>query len=166
MLFQSAKYILNSQELVEINARQLGFQDVTDPQTGAVIYPAEAFLYGGRTLMSIPASLLQQYSKRTGDPEKQCGLNLDYKFDFGLGIHTGGIWLSSAYLDRLQTTVLPNSLVINAGLSWDKARYHLKLNGYNLNNELYFRARNVDASNNMATVLPGRRAEFTAKLDF
>jgi hypothetical protein len=165
-LFQSSRYITNGQEMVELNARQLGFQDVVDPKTGAVIYPAEAFLYGGRTLMSIPASLLGRYSRLTGNPREQVGLNIAFKPGYGLGMRVGATWLSSAYLDRLQTTILPSSLVINAGISWDMMRIHLKLNGYNLNNKLYFRARDVDYSDNMASVLPGRRVECTARLDF
>lgn len=165
-LFQSSKYLQNSQEVVELNARQLGFKDVVDPASGRVIYPAEAFLYGGRTQMNIPAALLAQFAKRTGDPEKQFGLNMSYSFTSGFGIHAGSNFLSSAFLDRTQTTVLPRSIVVNAGVSWDVERWHFKLNGYNLNNELYFRARSTDASDNMATVLPGRRIDFSAKVDF
>ncbi|MDR3415312.1 MAG: TonB-dependent receptor plug domain-containing protein [Nevskia sp.] len=165
-LYQTSKYLLNSQEMVELNGRELGFKDVTDPATGKVIYPAEAFLYGGRTLMTIPPSLLGRYSKRTGDPERQFGLNAFALLGRGFGFHAGGTWLSSTYLDRLQSVVLPSSLVFNAGLSWDMQRLHFKLNGYNIGNELYFRARSTDASNNMATVLPGQRVEFSAKVDF
>lgn len=165
-LFQHSRYVQNSQEQIELNGRLLGFKDVVDPASGRVIYPAEAFLYGGRTLMSIPAGVLDQYEKRTGDPEQQFGLNCSYQIGRGLSARLGGVWLSSAYLDRMQTTVLPHSLVLNSGLGWDQAPWHFKLNGYNLNNELYFRARSTDASNNMATVMPGRTYEFTARIDF
>lgn len=165
-LFQSSRYVYNSQEMVELNARQLGFKDVVDPATGKVIYPAEAFLYGGRTWLSIPSSLLQQYEKRTGDPEKQFGLNGSYYLGDGFTVRLGGVYLSSAYLDRTQTIVLPHSLVINTGVSWDKQRWHLRLNGYNINNKLYFRARNNDSTDNTATVMPGQTYQFTAKLDF
>ncbi|MDB5975317.1 MAG: hypothetical protein JWR07_2077, partial [Nevskia sp.] len=43
---------------------------------------------------------------------------------------------------------------------------HLRLNGYNINNKLYFRARNNDSTDNTATVMPGQTYQFTAKLDF
>ena len=165
-LFQHAQYVHNSQEQVELNARELGFQDVIDPSTGRVVYPAEAFLYGGRTLMSIPADQLGRFEKRTGDPERQYGLNMTYSIGGGLSLRAGGLWLSSTYLDRLQTVVLPPAFIFNAGLSWDRTPWHFKLNGYNLNNQLYFRARSTDVSDNMATVMPGRTCELTAKVDF
>ncbi len=49
-LFQSGKYIVAvpAGTNVDVSGRDLGFQDIVDPATGQVLFPAEAFLYGGR----------------------------------------------------------------------------------------------------------------------
>ncbi len=50
-LRQKTRYLYNLGGNVLVDARTLGFRDVVDPVTGAVIYPAEAFLYGGRAFL-------------------------------------------------------------------------------------------------------------------
>ena len=47
-LMQESDYIFASNGNIAFDGRMLGFQDVVDPATGEVIYPAEAFIYGGK----------------------------------------------------------------------------------------------------------------------
>ena len=49
-----------------VDARTLGFQDVLDAQ-GNVIYPAEAFLYGGRTRIVLPGGM-EEYARNKAIP--------------------------------------------------------------------------------------------------
>jgi outer membrane receptor protein involved in Fe transport len=166
-LKQRGEYIVNgSCTSCQVSARDLGFMDVIDPATGAVIYPAEAFLYGGRAVLQLPKGS-PIYQKRTGDPETQAGLTATYKFDNGIGLLLNTTWTSSVWADRLNTTKLPAATVVNTGISYDKGAYHFKLNGYNMLNERYFRAAISDfAAGQLVSVMPERRYEVTLKVDF
>lgn len=165
-IFQKAEYLFSTNTNVELTAKQLGFADVIDPATGEVIYPAEAFLYGGRSTISVPAAVMADYMDRTGNPEKQYGLNMSYTFDSGIGVLFGGNYFSQTYADRLKLTSIPSAVVANAALTYDVGKWHYKLNGYNIFDERYFRARNSDTGASLASVMAGERYEFTVKLDF
>ena len=78
-LLQESDYIFASNGNIAFDGRMLGFQDVVDPATGEVIYPAEAFIYGGKAQIDLPASLTQQYLRRNGNPEEQFGVNASYQ---------------------------------------------------------------------------------------
>src|SRR5262249_31669947 len=71
-LFQSGKYIVGAPAgtNVDVSGRDLGFQDIVDPSTGKVIFPAEAFLYGGRPQLVLPTGTWA-FTDRTGDPQRQ-----------------------------------------------------------------------------------------------
>lgn len=165
-VFQKAKYLFNSSTTYMLDGRQLGFQDVVDPVTGEVVYPAEAFLYGGRTTITVPAAVLANYMDRTGNPEEQYGINAGYDFENGFGILLGGTKWTSVWADRLQTLRLPAATVINAALTYNVNNWQFKVNGYNIFDERYFRARNSDTAPGLVSVMPGRRVEFTARFDF
>lgn len=148
-----------------VDARTLGFQDVVDAQ-GNVVYPAEAFLYGGRSRIVLPAGL-PQYDKKQGSPEKQLGISASYQWPSGLGVTASGNYLSSTCSGRLCTVVLPESYVANAGVFLDAGDWTFKLDVSNLFNERYFRARTGDTLGNpLAQVMPDRRYQLTAKLRF
>lgn len=164
-LFAEAKYIVPQSGAYEFNGRDLGFQDVVD-SAGNVIYPAEAFLYGGRVQMTIPSVILEQYNARNGSPETQLGLNMNYRFRNGIGVLLGGNWFSSTYADRLEMLKVPATTTVNGAVTYDTGKWHLKVNGYNITDERIFRARNSDTGTNLISVMPRVRYEFTVKLDF
>ncbi|HEY9248588.1 MAG TPA: TonB-dependent receptor [Rariglobus sp.] len=164
--FQKARYLFNSATSYLLNGRQLGFQDVRDPGTGEVVYPAEAFLYGGRTTITVPAEILANYMDRTGNPETQYGLNAGYNFDSGFGIVFGGTYWSSVWNDRLKTVRLPSATVFNLAATYKLGDWNLKLNGYNIFDELYFRAPFYAELLPLVSVMPPRRFELTARYDF
>jgi iron complex outermembrane recepter protein len=68
------------------------------------------------------------------------------------------------WADRGRTTSIPAATVFNAGLTWDKELWHVRVNGYNVADEHYFRAGNSNAG--IMSVMPGARWEFTAKREF
>lgn len=165
-VFQESEYLFAGSSNMEFTARQLGFQDVVDPTTGEVIYPAEAFLYGGRFQVVLPVPFREKYRKNVGNPENQYGLNINYNMDNGLGFLFGGNYFSSTFVDRTQFLKLPSAVVANGAVTYNKGKWQLKVNGYNLFDELYFRGRNSDTGTNLVSVMPGRRYEVTVKLDF
>jgi len=148
-----------------VDARTLGFQDVVNAQ-GNVIYPAEAFLYGGRSRIVLPANM-STYEKKQGNPETQIGISSSYQWSNGLGLTASANYVSSTCSGRLCTVRLPESYVANAGVFLDIGAWTLKLDASNLFNERYFRARTGDTLGNpLAQVMPDRRWQLTARMKF
>jgi iron complex outermembrane recepter protein len=148
-----------------VDARTLGFQDVLDAD-GNVIYPAEAFLYGGRTRVRLPAGLAE-YAKKQGNPDTQFGLSSSFQLNNGLGFTLSGNYFATTCTGRLCTVRLPESYVFNAGVLLDTGRWHFKLDVSNLLDERYFRSRTGDTLGNvLAQAMPDRRWQLTVKTTF
>ena len=154
---------LTTGQVIDVTARDLGFRDYTAPNGD--VYPAEAFGYGGRLrlLVNDPNNI---YNDVPGIPKWQASANVTYAIGLGFGLLVNGQYVSETWANRLQTQRLPDSTILNAGLTWDKDRLHLKANVYNLTDELTFRSGIGGNNPNLISVLPDRRYEFSAKLDF
>jgi outer membrane receptor protein involved in Fe transport len=166
-IYQKAEYLdVPVSANINIDARTLGFQDVVDPTTGEVIYPAEAFLYGGRAFLVMPGALNEEYGRVTGNPEHQYGLTGSYTLPFGLGINVNLNWISDTYTSRLQNVQLPEALLVSAGLTYEIGSWNLRLTGFNLTNETWFRARNGYTSPDVMNPQPTRYWTLTARYNF
>ena len=164
VLNQFAQYVVDSGASISLTARQLGFTDVVDPATGAVLYPAEAFFYGGKASVDLPVNN-PQYRERPGNPETQTGMSFSYTLPKkGLGVSFGAQYFSETWVDRTRTVMIPAATVYNLGMNWDKEFWHLRLNGYNVTNEHYFRPGGSNPG--ILSVMPGARWELTAKRQF
>jgi iron complex outermembrane recepter protein len=164
-MHQVTRYNPNYSSAQLVDARDLGFQDVTDAN-GNVIYPAEAFLYGGRARVVLPANL-RQYEKKQGNPELQFGFSTTYKWSHGFGFTFSGTYFSDTCTGRLCTVRLPEEFVANAGVIYTANRWTAKLDVSNLFDETYFRARTGDfLGNPLAQVMPDRRWQITLKSEF
>jgi outer membrane receptor protein involved in Fe transport len=166
LLHQTSDYIFASTSNMEFNGRQLGFMDVLDPVTGAVIYPAEAFVFGGRLQVPLPAALRSQYLRRNGNPEQQFGVNGSYQVSEKLGINGGLTWFSEIDVTRVGVITVPEATVLNLGMTWDAPDWRFQLNIGNALDELYLRPRNGDGNANLMNVMPGRSYAVTVKHDF
>jgi iron complex outermembrane recepter protein len=163
---QKSRFAPNLGGTLLVDARLLGFQDVLDPLTGKVIYPAEAFLYGGRSRIALPDDM-SAYKYKTGSPEKQAGLSANYQLDNGLGFTFSGNWFSKVCTGRLCWVELPEYYVINTGLFWDFKSWSAKLDVYNLLDERVFKPRTGDTLGDvLAQAMPDRRWQVTAKYKF
>jgi hypothetical protein len=165
-LKQKSDYIFASNGNIQMDGRMLGFQDVVDPVTGAVIYPAEAFIYGGKVNVALPASLLQQYLRRNGNPEEQFGVNASYQVTQKLGFNGGVTWFSEIPVTRVGYITVPEVTTLNLGMTWDVADWRLQINGANLTDEMYLRPRNGDGTALLMNAMPGRSWAMTVKHDF
>jgi hypothetical protein len=163
VLNQFSEYVVDSGASISLTARQLGFTDVVDPVTGAVLYPAEAFFYGGKASVDLPINN-PQYRERPGNPETQAGLNFNYTLKSGLGVSFGTQYFSETWVDRTRTVMVPAATVYNFGMNWDKEFWHLRLNGYNVTDQHYFRPGGSNPG--ILSVMPGARWEITAKRQF
>lgn len=164
-MHQVTRYTPNYSSAQLVDARTLGFQDVLDA-SGNVIYPAEAFLYGGRARVILPANL-RQYEKKQGNPELQLGFSTTYQWNHGLGFTLSGNYFSDTCTGRLCTVRLPEEFVANAGVMFSAGRWTAKLDVSNLFDETYFRARTGEVLGNpLAQVMPDRRWQITLKSEF
>src|SRR5690606_37416121 len=112
------------------------FRDVLDAN-GNVVYPAEAFLYGGRAQISLPANM-PEYEVKRGNPETQFGFNATYSLRNGVGFTLSGNHFSEVYSGRLKTVLLPEVSVVDVGMYYDTGLWHLKLDVGNVFDEQYF----------------------------
>jgi outer membrane receptor protein involved in Fe transport len=164
-LHQVTKYDPNVGGLILVDARALGFQDVTDA-AGHVVYPAEAFLYGGRAYLQLPDNM-PQYATKQGNPPTQAGFAASYQLGTGPGITFSGNYFSSTCSGRLCLTVLPSATVLNSGVFWDTGTWSAKLDIFNLTNKRYFRARTGDTLGDvLAQAMPDRHLQLTIKANF
>lgn len=165
-LTQKTTYLFNNGGNILIDARTLGFRDVVDPTTGAVIFPAEAFLYGGRAFLVLPAGM-SQYTEKRGSPSTQLGLTAAYQMENGLGFTLSANHLEKTYSGRLQLIELPETTTLNVGLHYDVANWELKFDVFNATNEIYFRARTGDTLGDaLVSVMPDRRYQLTVRTSF
>jgi outer membrane receptor protein involved in Fe transport len=164
-MHQVTRYDPNYSSSQLVDARTLGFQDVLDAQ-GNVIYPAEAFLYGGRSRVVLPANM-PQYAKKQGNPETQLGFAATFGWNNGLGLSLSGNYFSETCTGRLCTVKLPDGVIANAGAFFNAGSWSVKLDVNNLLDKTYFRARTGDTLGNpLAQVLPDRRWQITLKAEF
>ena len=164
-MWMNSHYAVDTTATVDLPASVLGFKDVVDPATGKVIYPANAFLYGGLASVVLPAGS-PTYRAFYTQPERQFGANGNFLFKNGFGFLLGGTYAPAFYADRLRTLKLPAAAVINTGLSWDQAPWHVRLNVFNLADAEYYRPRNRDFDPERVSAMPTRRWELTLKTDF
>ncbi|MEO6002214.1 MAG: TonB-dependent receptor [Opitutus sp.] len=149
-----------------INADWLGFKDVVDA-TGKVIYPAEAFGYGGKLNLTVPQAIADLYPEKQGIPENQFGVNSVYTMSNGLGFTLSGNYFSSTYSGRWRLLKLPPTRTLNLGIFYVFQRWRLKLDVFNVTDDLSFRARSGgDGSETLVTVNPERRFQFTVTRSF
>jgi iron complex outermembrane recepter protein len=167
-LFQHGVYAVGapSGTIIDASGRDLGFQDVVDPLTGKVVFPAEAFTYGGRPGVIMPTGSTM-YQDRTGDPDTQFGLTANYAFANGLGFYVGVNRFSSVWADRVQSVRLPAATPVDLALTYDgRSNWHFRLSAFNAFNELYFRANISDTDGKLLSVMPLARWEFSFHKDF
>jgi iron complex outermembrane receptor protein len=156
--------LFDSTANLQMSARDLGFVAVIDPATGAVLYPAEAFFFGGKSSVVLPSNF-EGYRERHGQPETQAGINMNYSFESGVGLIFGATYHSEAWADRLRTVSFPGATVYNAGFTFEKNLWNMRVNGYNVTDENYLRA-GIFGGPGAASSMPGRRWEFTARREF
>ncbi|HZF30962.1 MAG TPA: TonB-dependent receptor [Gammaproteobacteria bacterium] len=164
-LHQQTVYAPNVGANVMVDARALGFADVVDA-AGNVVYPAEAFLYGGRSFIALPPGM-SAYEKKNGNPDTQLGVVAQYELAHGLGLALSGNFFSSVYAGRLKLVELPAARVFNVGLVWELKNWYVKYDVLNMFDERYFRPRTGDTLGDpLVSAMPGRRWQITLRMRF
>jgi outer membrane receptor protein involved in Fe transport len=161
---QRTRFLPNSGDNILVDARTLGFTDIRD-DTGKVLYPAEAYLYGGRSFLALPAGM-EAYAEKQGNPDTQAGVSAQYQLNESLGFTLSANYFSSVHTGRLRQVRLPSSQVYNAGIHVDRGKWHWKLDLGNLLDERYFRPRTGEnLGETLVSAMPGRSWLVTLRLD-
>jgi iron complex outermembrane recepter protein len=164
-LKQRTIYNPNNGGTILVDARTLGFQDILDG-AGNVLFPAEAFLYGGRSRLVLPAGM-DEYRVKQGNPPVQVGMNLDYQSPGGYGVNINGNFFHSTYSGRLKLVKLPAVYVFNLSVYRNVRNWELKLAADNITDRVWFKARTGDTLGDaLAQVMPGRKINVTARYKF
>ena len=103
--------------------------------TGEVLYPAEAFFYGGKANVDLPSNT-PGYRERPGNPETQAGINVELHLPEAVSASSfGANYFSEAWADRARTVSIPEATMFNAGLTWENELWNMRVNGYNVTDE-------------------------------
>lgn len=164
-LKQETEFTPNSGGTMLVDARTLGFQDVVD-STGKVIYPAEAFLYGGRSRVTLPDGV-EAHKLKGGNPEIQAALTAGYTMRNGLGFTLSSNYLSAVNTGRLGIVRLPSNVTFNTNVFYAFRKWSVKLDLFNVLDERYFKPRTGDTLGDaLAQAMPGRRWQVTLRRAF
>jgi len=154
---------IGGQELLD--GRAMGFTDVLDAN-GNVIYPAEAFLYGGRPSIQIPNDL-PEYLIKPSNPEYQGGFNLSYDTPWKFGFTFSANYTSDVCTARLCLVEVPAVTIINAGIRKSFRNWDIKFDATNITNEYAYRPRQYNGSaGQLITAMPLARYNITARFNF
>ncbi|MDP3518509.1 MAG: TonB-dependent receptor [Pseudohongiella sp.] len=152
----------SSDSLILVDARTLGFQDVLDRQ-GNLVYPAEAFLYGGRSFLRLPEDV-EGFDVRQGYPRYQAGLLLRWQWQPDLALNASLNHFSSTYSGRLKQIRLPSEQIAGIGLDHVNGPWRFRVNVNNLFDRTWLRARSRDSlGETLLTVMPGRTWQFMVR---
>jgi len=166
VLRQETEFLPNGGGAMLVDARTLGFQDVVDPVSGAVIYPAEAFLYGGRSRVTLPDKV-DAYKLKGGNPQTQAAITAGYTMRSGLGLTFSSNYLSAVNTGRLGIVRLPENITYNANVFWGTPKWSVKFDLFNILDERYFKPRTGDTLGDaLAQAMPGRRWQVTLRRNF
>ena len=163
LVHMTSKYILNAPNAnQEVSGRDIGFQDIV--ASNGDVYPAEAFLYGGRTSLQLtdPNNI---YNDVPGLPNWQGAFNTTYQLPLGFGINAGAQYLSQSWANRIKSVKLPQVTLYDAGVTWDHGNLHLRGSMFNLTDERYFQMGQTTNSQ-LLSVMPGRRWQLQLKAEF
>ena len=172
--FYMTAYFLNQKTLFQpnrggnqrIDGRLMGFEDITDPNTGEVIFPAEAFLYGGHARVLMPDGM-EEHRYKAGNPQTQAAITTNYKFPFDLGVTLSANYLSSVDTGRLGTIRLPSYMIYNLGFAYTLNAWDFKLDFFNITDERQYKARTGDNTADFyMQALPGMRWQASVRHRF
>src|SRR5205823_2898135 len=102
-------------------------------------YPAEAFLYGGRTQLQL-TDPNNQYADVPGLPNWQGAFLTTYKLPLGFGVNASAQYLSKSWASRIKTVLIPQVTLFDAGVTWDRKKTHLRFSAFNITDKRYFQS--------------------------
>jgi iron complex outermembrane receptor protein len=118
--------------------------------------PQEAL--GGTIQTRLPA--IDSYIQRAGTPDRIVSVSPTFRFGDGWGFSGSLVAQGAFFADVMRTIELPEATVVNLSLSFNRDTFSGRLSAYNVTDERYFRANQVDSAGGvMALPNPGRMAD-------
>jgi iron complex outermembrane receptor protein len=126
-------------------AEYVGFMDVKDA-AGNVVYPANAFGWGGNISVTIPNS--DYYKEFGGYPDHILTAFLTYNFDSGWGVswNTSYVTRVSSSADIPDILILPEYYLSAASVYWQNRQWRVSLNVRNVLDTNYFSPNSTGAA--------------------
>jgi hypothetical protein len=148
---------------VRIAGTPLGFADVKDA-SGKVIFPAEAFTWGGQSTVNVPVDVALE---TPGYPNLQLGSTASYVFRSGLSLGTSMNYNNAVQSGWSQKLILPPYALWNASVGYRWKGWMIKADVMNAFDKMYFKARiGGSAGDQLLTAGLPRRYLFTLAKQF
>ncbi len=160
---KSTTKVLAGTRSARIAGTALGFADVTDA-AGNVIFPAEAFSWGGQNTVNVP---VDQVLETPGYPNSQFGTSFNYSFRRGLSFGMSGNYNSAVQSGFAQKLILPAYAQFNANVGYKWKGWSMKVDVMNVFDRLYFKSRIGGGSGDaLISVSLPRRFQYTVSKTF
>ena len=157
-VFSKTEFV-DTAQWARVHGEPLGFSDVIDPVTGRVIYPAQAFTWGGQASVLIDAD---EKVEQNGYPNTTHGVAFEYTFPNGIGFGGSGNYISEVQSGRYISVILPEAYTVNAFVQYRSGGWRFKLDVMNLTDEQVFRGRNGGGAGDvLISAMQPRRFQFT-----
>ena len=148
---------------VRIAGTHLGFADVKDA-SGKVIYPAEAFTWGGQSTINVPVDVALE---TPGYPNLQFGSSANYMFRFGLSLGMSMNYNTAVQSGWSQKLILPAYALWNTSVGYKWKGWTVKADVMNAFDKVYFKARiGGSAGDQLLTAGLPRRFLYTLSKQF
>jgi hypothetical protein len=134
---RSLSTVLAGVKSVRIAGTQLGFADVKDA-SGKVIYPAEAFTWGGQSTVNVPVDVALE---TPGYPNLQLGSSANYAFKSGLSLGMSMNYNTAVQSGWSQKLILPAYALWNGSVGYRWKGWSMKVDVMNAFDKVYFKAR-------------------------
>ncbi len=160
---KSTTKVLSGTKSVRIAGSLLGFADVKDA-SGKVIFPAEAFSWGGQNTVNVPVGVVLE---TPGYPSLQMGSSVNYAFKSGLMLGASMNYNSEVACGWSQRLILPAYALWNGTVGYRMKGWTMKVDVMNAANKIYFKSR-IGGGAGDALISAGipRRFQYTVSKTF
>lgn len=160
---KSTTKVLAGTRSARIAGTFLGFADVKDA-SGNVIFPAEAFSWGGQNTVNVPVGVELE---TPGYPNLQLGSSANYAFKSGLSFGTSMNYNTKVQSGFAQKLILPAYALWNANVGYKFNGWSMKVDVMNLFDKRYFKSR-IGGGSGDALISVGvpRRFQYTVSKTF
>lgn len=160
---RSLSMVLAGVKSVRIAGTQLGFADVKDA-SGKVIFPAEAFTWGGQSTVNVPVDVALE---TPGYPNLQLGSTANYTFKSGLSLGLSMNYNNAVQSGWSQKLILPAYALWNGSVGYRWRGWNMKVDVMNAFDKVYFKARiGGSAGDQLLTAGLPRRFLYTLSKQF
>lgn len=160
---KSTTTVLTGTRSARLAGTLLGFADVKDA-AGNIIFPAEAFSWGGQNTINVPVGVELE---TPGYPNLQLGSSFNYTLPFGLSFGASANYNSKVQSGFAQKLILPAYTLANLNVGYKWRGWSMKIDVMNAFDKRYFKSR-IGGGSGDALISVGvpRRFQYTIARQF